>query len=707
MAVTNGTAVEERAKALKLVKPAETPPATETAPAPPTPAADTKAERQRLRRIRAVLADDRTRELFRFAVRHGSYTYSGIRIVAARSWDSRTTARYERNMRTAEAAGNPEQIAEWEERAHRFRQARHQRRVDMLTAMRQAPKAVGAATGTGLGVLLALGAGLAYATGDLSQVTAPLMFVVDLLRWAVIIGTVVWGVGKMFLPALALATFWRVGQQRQAAPRWALPANVRGDGEPITPSIVVLALRHLGIPALRKAIVAMEDGGASMLSPIAIAGCGVELDAYLPLEVTTEEVMGRRRKFAENLGRHEHEVYISVAPAPRTIRLWIADSGALDEPVPPSPLVTDPTLTANYKTGRAPWGPNLRGDSTLISLYQKHVLVTGASNQGKTAALRSLALWLALDPTVEFWIADLKGVGDWSMFKGIATVLIEGPTDDHVRQATEIVEEALAEQNRRLLDKSTTHRPLIVIVDEAQIAYGSGAKGADGRPYGGQKATSRYFNGVKGIHDQGRAVDVLMWEGTQDPTDQNLPKRSREGNHIRASLALGTESQAAMALGETPVLKGAAPHKLRLGLDKGQLVAAGEGVPLDPGQPSVNVRTHYISTDDAKMIADRARALREHVETVDNSERAEPRDHLTDLAAVIHAHEKRVKATEAVRRLKGLSLSEYGHWFGTSLTQLLQKYGEDTGVHDGILTVTRERVLRALQRRDEGAFDDQ
>ena len=92
--------------------------------------------------------------------------------------------------------------------------------------------------------------------------------------------------------------------------------------------------------------------------------------------------------------------------------------------------------------------------------------------------------------------------------------------------------------------------PLIVIVDEAQAAFMCPAKGEDKRPYGGSKATSRYFMAARKLHNQGRAVNVLLWEGTQDPTDQNLPKLVREGAHIRASLALGTESQSRMALGD-------------------------------------------------------------------------------------------------------------------------------------------------------------
>lgn len=150
----------------------------------------------------------------------------------------------------------------------------------------------------------------------------------------------------------------------------------------------------------------------------------------------------------------------------------------------------------------------------LVSLWQKHMLITGLSNQGKTASLRALALWLALDPRVEFHIADLKGVGDWQMFDGIATVLIQGPTDDHVIQATEMLEEAVAEMADRIaLMRELTAKgwsqdkiladprfnPLILLIDEAQVAYGSGAretfttdKGTVryGAPYGGRRLTA-------------------------------------------------------------------------------------------------------------------------------------------------------------------------------------------------------------------------
>lgn len=693
-----GTLADCQERPLKLIK----------TPAPGAPAAprDTRPERHRAReRMRAAFTDERTRDAYRVVVRHASYTAGGARIAWRRVWEDRTTARYQRMIRTAEASGNLEEAKEWEERAHRFKQARHNRRMDTLNAMRQAPRAVGATALTGAGLLTASGVALAVANGHVADVLVPFEMVIDAVHWAFIIGAVVWGAAKMVGPALGLLALWDLGRRRQAAPQWALPAKVRGDGEPITPSIVVKAFRDLGVSPLRKAIADMEDAGASMLSPIVIAGCGVEVDVTLPSGVSTEEVEKRRRKLAENLGRHEHELFILKSPKPRTVKLWIADSGALDEPIGPSPLVTDPDFTANYKTGRAPWGQNLRGDAAGISLYQRMLLCTGLSNQGKTAALRALALWLAFDIAVEFRIADLKGIGDWSMFDGIATMLIEGPTDDHVAAATEMLEEGVREMNRRLTAPAGTKwKPLILIVDEAQKAFMCPAKGEDGRPYGGTKATSRYFKAAREIHNQGRAVDVLLWQGTQDPTDQNLPKLVREGAHIRASLVVGTESQARMALGDKAIDGGAAPHLLRQGLDKGTVVVAGDGVELQPGEASITIRTHFIDTDPAHEVAARAKALRSRVTSLRKLEVVDDVDQLADLEKVL-AGEERVRTPEVLHRLKNLNAAAYTDWDGGRLRRLLTDHGEDTNVYQGYPVVHRSRVLKALESREEAAAE--
>ncbi|MFJ3784460.1 FtsK/SpoIIIE domain-containing protein [Streptomyces sp. NPDC090093] len=681
-----------------------------TPPAPsltsvPEPPVKPRPVRVFVRTGRAVVGavkHERTRQAGRLTVRHGSYVIGGTRIVVRRAWDGRTGARYERLLRAAEAAGNYEAAGEWEERLHRFRTERHKRRMDLLTAPEKLVKGAAYGAGGSIGVLIAIGIALAIANKDVTDVVTPLMALVELIRLLVTLATILWGPLVAIGPWLALAGVWAVGRHRGAAPQWALPAHSRSDdvGAPITPSIVVTALRDLGVAPLRKAITEMGDAGAAMLGPIRIAGCGVEVDVTLPSGVSTQEVQGRRRKLAENLARHEHEVFITLPTAARTVRLWIADSGALDEPIGPSPLVTDETLTADYTKGKAPWGQDLRGDAAALSLYQRHLLITGLSNQGKTAALRSLALWLALDKSVEFRVADLKGSGDWAMFDGLATVLIQGPTDEHVIEATEMVEGLVAEMERRLqAPPGTKFDPLIGLVDEAQVAFMCPVKDDEGRPYGGSKATSRYFMAARKVHNQGRAVNVTLWQGTQDPTDQNLPKLVREGAHTRASLALGTESQARMALGDKAVDGGAAPNLLRPGLDKGTVVVASDGIKIPAGQASITVRTHFIDDTAAARIAERAKALRGGVTTLHVIDSGEDRDALADIFGVL-GDAPRVLTADVLKRLSALSEKTYGAWTPGDLKQVLEEVGAGPYKSDGRMVVGRERVARALANRD-------
>lgn len=668
--------------------------------------------RRSTRTAHAAATHERTTALGRFLVRHPSFVVAGGLVASRRAWDGRTAARYERMIRAAEAIGNIEVAQEWEMRGASFRAARHRRRMDMLLAPIHLARAAAVATALGTTTLLVAGIVMAIAEHHISDVLTPITGAIDTIAWACALISLLWGPTFAAAPFLAVAALWAVGRKHGNAPAWMLPGGkLSNEGAPITPSIVVTALRDLGIAPLRNAIKDMGDAGAAMLSPIVIAGCGVEVDAMLPSGVSTEEVLGRRRKLAENLGRHEHEVFVTVAQAARTVNLWIADSGALDEPIGPSPLTFDTSVSGDYKNGRAPWGQDLRGDATSLSLYQRHLLATGLSNQGKTASLRALALWLVLDPTVEFRIGDLKGVGDWNMFSGLATVLIEGPRDEEVIAVTEMLEEGVREMERRILAPAgSKFPPLVLLVDEAQVAFMCPAIGDDKRPYGGTKATSRYFMAARKIHNQGRAVNVTLWQGTQDPTDQNLPKLVREGAHIRASLVLGTEAQARMALGDKAIDGGAAPHKLRQDIDKGTLVVSGSGMQLPPGQSSLTIRTHFIDDDQAATIAERAKAVRAGVTTRTAVEPPEKVDALADIATVIGG-EPKVGTDEVRQRLAVLNPAVYRGWTASDLKQALDAVGAGPYKSVGVMVVSRDRVLEALAERDtqqvvDGGYDD-
>ena len=671
------------------------------------------------RGVKLAATHDYTKTTGKAVVRHSTYVVGGVGVLAKRVWEAKTNSRYERLLRAAEVQGDWDRLGEWEQRAEQARERRHRRRMDWLDAPAKLVKAVVIGAGSLIGFLFALGIVLAVASKDVGKILGPIEALIELVQWIAWVVTIVWGPLLLAAPWVVVLALWNIGRKAGAAPNWLMHGRQgSGDGGPITPSIVVTALRDLGIAKLQAAIKEMGDAGASMLGPIRIAGCGVEVDVTLPSGVTTEEVQRKRRKLAENLSRHEHEVFISIPQAARTVRLWIADSGALDEPIGPSPLVVDPDATADLYTGRAPWGQDLRGDAAAIALLQRHFLITGLSNQGKTAALRALVLWLVQDTSTEVRIADLKGVGDWRMFEGLATTLIQGPTDEHVRAATEMLEDGVSEMERRIaaLEASgatdgvtremarkpgSGFHPIFLVVDEAQVAFMCPAVGEDKRPYGGTKNTSRYFMAARKIHNQGRAVNVHLWQGTQDPTDQNLPKLVREGAHIRASLVVGTEEQARMAVGDKAVNGGAAPHKLRQGADKGTVVVAGDGMQLPAGQASITIRTHFINGEDAAEVADRAKQRRGTVTTV-VAEDAEVRDVLADVAEVLGT-DSAVKATDVAARLRKLApdYTDYRKLTADGLASWLAREGVVVKKINGTLTVRARMIQAALADRDD------
>lgn len=125
--------------------------------------------------------------------RNVGYIGTGAAVVARRLWESRSTARYERYIRSAEAAGDREAALEWEKQRAVFLRDRHQRRADLIrlrvTLAKELPKiALGVVV-----VFAAIGVLLAVATRRIGELAVPFEVAAHIAEWVAIAFSVSWG----------------------------------------------------------------------------------------------------------------------------------------------------------------------------------------------------------------------------------------------------------------------------------------------------------------------------------------------------------------------------------------------------------------------------------------------------------------------------------------------------------------------------------
>ncbi|MFD0532443.1 hypothetical protein ACFQY7_00055 [Actinomadura luteofluorescens] len=338
------------------------------------------------RALGAVAADDRTK----FVARNAWYVPVGAGVVARRVWEAKTNSRYERMMRAAEAAGDFEAVADWEQRAEQARQRRHQRVMDWITNPVQFAKTAAVSVGTSVGALLGLGVAMAVSEHDPSLVNDPLMAAAMVVHGTAVAVQAAWEPTMTIAPWATAAWLWNEGRRRGAGvPGWlAAPAEEGADTHMVvTADTIVLALQHLKIPELKKAF---KDGWVPTFDPQPVRdGQGYHTVFTLPLGVTAEMVADLRPVLARNLHRAEIEVWPSDADKAGTgkagsVDLWVADAGAISRNAPEYPLLHEGT--ADVFTG-VPGGVSPRGDAITVPVVSNNVVAERADGAGQVQRL--------------------------------------------------------------------------------------------------------------------------------------------------------------------------------------------------------------------------------------------------------------------------------------------------------------------------------
>ncbi|MGW3846876.1 cell division protein FtsK [Streptomyces fagopyri] len=687
-------------------------PGTRTPPVPATPpiAKDRARRRVRIDHLRRVVVETREYPAYRFAVRHGSYVVGGTRILTRRAWDSRTTARHERFMRQAEAAGQEDVARDWEQRAYIYRQSRHRRRMEMLQLAIGAPKAVAMGTAGGAGVLLILGILLAWANQDAQDVLTPIRTVVDLVGWAAVVAGVVWDPLLYSLPWLALAGVWAVGRQRQTAPTWALPADPEQRDIVPDEGAILRALGNLGIAPLNKAI---KDGWQPRwVQPTTRSGNGWHTQLQLPLGVTVEMVLGKKSVLAHNLLRKPVEVWPTEPPKqPGTLDLWVADQGSLSGPVPPWPLLTEGTT--DYFKG-VPVAVSQRGEPIIGKLMAANYMVGGIMGSGKSSLVIALLLGAILDPLVIAEVYVMATNVDYDPLRPRLRKLVKGDDDEDIEAALralrslrdevtlrgkllEELGEGATKVTRELALKDARLRPKVVVFDECHELFMHKEHGKEAAELA-----------IKVMKKARKMAITLVWV-TVSPTADSLPRDVTRNTSHRVAFAVGDHVANDGLLGSGRHKAGITATTLIPGEDVGTAVTVGFST-----KPFEVVRAHYVARDPDKGIdevtpvVERAMGLHEGGTAADEPT-FQPADPLADTAAVI-GDETRVLAQEVLHRLAARNPDAYGTWGPTDLKRALEPFGAEQYKSNGVMVVARDRVQDAVLERlaeDVDDFDDE
>jgi S-DNA-T family DNA segregation ATPase FtsK/SpoIIIE len=642
--------------------------------------------------------------------RQGAYVGIGAKQSAKRWREARTTARYDRMLRLAEAAGNHEQLATWEEKRAKFVKERHDRRMAMLAAPYHIARATVITSGVTVGGLLAIGIALGIANKNVHDVFAPLMDLIEAIRFCVGVFDTVWQPALLASPWLALAALWHVGRTHSyTGSGWMRARKADAEvGAVVTADGIVKALQHLGIGPLNAAF---KDGWMPTFHTTPIKeGKGYRAIFDLPLGVTPDMVADQREKFARNLYRSAVEVWPTDAKKANTgpagyLDLWVADAGALDKPAPAYPLLGDGT--ADVFEG-VPGGVTPRGDALLIPVYGNNFAVGGNMGQGKSNACRVVAAGCALDPLCEIRVYVFAGNGDFDAYRPRLAVYERGATDavaeaglyglmnlynEVGRREERLAELGAKKLTRSIAEKHADLRPIVALFSECHELFGHEDFGKDAADYAVQ--TLR----------RARKTGITLGFDTQSSRKEAIPPKIVELVTVNACFSVKSWRSNDGFLGDGSFAAGIRATELRPGVDRGRSLITGVSESafelLKWYFIEVNDDTGY---DAATEIIARAMAvIATGTKTAGSSgPEIERRDLLADIAEVIGSQPK-VLTLDVVAGLKKLAPTFYKKLSQTALSDGLKRAGAPTQKTDGgRMFVVRERVLDAINlRRDD------
>ncbi|MGH3408788.1 MAG: cell division protein FtsK [Streptosporangiaceae bacterium] len=436
--------------------------------------------------------------------------------------------------------------------------------------------------------------------------------------------------------AVAVVLLARAG--RPDGHRIIAPAVIPPQYTEPTPEVITRALASLGISAINQ-VVKADPGHSFCITPVMQSGPGWLVQIDLPHGVTAGDIIAKRPALASGLRRPLSATWPGGVPAEHEgrLELWVGFHDISKSKPPRWPLAR--AGQADVFAG-IPFGTDPRLRPVTAPMFEVNWLIGAAPGQGKTAAVRALALGTALDPMADMWVHELAGKGDLEPLAQVCHRYISGLDDDAIAYAAQSANWLRGELARRskafgrlakdvkpegkITRVLAAHgfRPLVAVFDEVQNLFM--------HPEFGELAADDLAYVIR----LGRALGIIVILATQRPDKDSLPTAIRGIVTARFCLKVPDYDSNDMILGTGAYKAGYNAAIFRAKTD------AGLGWLKADGDPQI-VRTYYLDLPAAERIAARARVMREragvltgHALGLDDAGRAAPRDVLADVLAV-------------------------------------------------------------------------
>ncbi|WP_117215131.1 cell division protein FtsK [Allorhizocola rhizosphaerae] len=396
----------------------------------------------------------------------------------------------------------------------------------------------------------------------------------------------------------------------------------------LTAEMVRTALVSLNLSALK------EPGQVEFVHPgIHRDGPGWLARVNLPAGMEAVRVLDRRGALSSALRLPVDQVWPSAGPDHAgQLDLWVGYQPASKMGQPRWSLAADNAVTSVFDEHE--FGTDERQRPVRTSMFARSFLLGGQPGSGKSYAARSLATVAALDPTVEFKIAEFKGTGDFLDFELLCSTYIVGVDDNALGAGARILTWALAEAERRgkrilafkkrglapegkvtpelARQPGSGLHPIVIVLDEVHELFAWSSDAADEA----ERAIKR-----------ARALGIIFVLATQIPDKTSLPPNITRCVTNRWCLSVNGQVENDMILGTGAYKRGITGTVYRPEIDAGWGVMTGLKTPT-------GVRSQYPDQATTKAILARALALRGGKPVGGAGDLPQARDLLADLVAV-------------------------------------------------------------------------